>query len=135
MNIRYVNKGHVFIFCVYLIGFSVGTISHTIDIGRSGFLGYTFAPMILNLFWTSLVVIDPLVIFCLFTSFRFAINLAIVVMALDIFINLAFGLFFHHKPVLFGLMTQIPFGIFVLVTSRLMVQKKTFREFLFSNQD
>ncbi|EMY70739.1 hypothetical protein LEP1GSC199_4079 [Leptospira vanthielii serovar Holland str. Waz Holland = ATCC 700522] len=57
------NKKNLLILTIYLTGFSIGTISHGMNMVKLGFFGYTFAPFVLNVFWTSLLILDPLVIF------------------------------------------------------------------------
>ena len=118
------------VFFIFCIGFIVGTVSHTTDILNLGFLGYTFAPFALNVFWTSLVFLDPLVILLLFLNLRIAILLAIIVMVFDITINLTYGIVASHTPILLGLVTQIPFGIFVGFTAKELFHYKTWKEFL-----
>ncbi|WP_244936849.1 hypothetical protein [Leptospira brenneri] len=100
------------------IGFGVGTISHAIDTFRLGFLGYTFAPMVFNVFWTSLLFLDPIVIFLFFLHYHFAILLAVIIMIFDILINLSYGLVATNQNILLGLVTQIPFGCFVFFTAK-----------------
>lgn len=114
-----------------ILGFTVGTTSHLYDIYKDGFLGYTFAPFILNLFWTSLVLLDTLVILLMFFYFRTSIYLAIFIMIFDIGINATFGLYslsLGNTNILAGLITQIPFGIFIFVNSKILINYNSFHE-------
>lgn len=112
------NQKNRIVFSIYCIGFFIGTVSHSFDILNLGFLGYTFAPFAFNVFWTSLVFLDPLVIVLLFLNLRIAILLAIIVMVFYITINLTYGIVASHNPILLGLITQIPFGIFIGFTAK-----------------
>ena len=47
---------------IYAACFTAATFNHGRDIARGGLLPYTFAPAPLNLFWTTLVALDPAVI-------------------------------------------------------------------------
>ncbi|MBM9548916.1 hypothetical protein JWG40_17955 [Leptospira sp. 201903074] len=112
------NKKNLLLIAVYVIGFGIGTISHTMDMVKLGFLGYTFAPFVLNVFWTSLLILDPLVIVLLLVHFRYAITLAVLIMIFDIVINLSYGVAVGNRNILLGLATQIPFGCFVFLTAK-----------------
>ncbi|WP_244288273.1 hypothetical protein [Leptospira congkakensis] len=127
-----INKYHLTIIIIYSIGFSIGTISHAIDITKMGFLGYSFAPFLLNVFWTSLVVLDPLVILLFFLRYRFAILLAVIIMIFDIFINFVYGLLTESNPILLGLITQIPFGCFVFMTAKHLSKYQSIEDLLYS---
>lgn len=112
------NKKNLLLISIYLIGFGIGTISHAMDMVKLGFLGYTFAPFVLNVFWTSLLVLDPLVIVLLLVRFRYAITLAVLIMIFDILINLSYGVAVGNRNIILGLATQIPFGSFVFLTAK-----------------
>ncbi|WP_232227612.1 hypothetical protein [Leptospira wolbachii] len=124
------NKQNTAVILIYIIGFTIGTISHSIDIIKMGLLGYTFAPFILNAFWSSLVFIDPLVIILLFINFKTAIAIAVLVMIFDILFNLIFGLCTLNYPILLGLITQVPFGIFVFYTANHLLRSGSLKDYL-----
>ncbi|TGN10301.1 hypothetical protein EHR08_19515 [Leptospira bandrabouensis] len=130
MDFSKINRSNLITISIYIIGFSIGTISHSIDIVLMGFLGYTFAPFILNVFWTSLVFFDPLTILLLFLKFRPAIWLATITMILDISINLIYGLYSSKYLILLGLTTQIPFSIFVFITANRLYESYSIKDFL-----
>lgn len=133
MAFRIHNKHNTAVILFYIIGFTIGTISHSIDILKMGFLGYKFALFLINAFWTSLVFLDPLVIILLFLKFKTSIALAVLVMILDILINLIFGLNTLNYPILLGLITQVPFGIFVFFTANDLFRSRSLKEYLNSN--
>lgn len=76
------------ILAVYLAAFAIATASHASDLVRWGFLPYDFAPRPLNAFWTSLALLDPLVIGLLVSGRRrLGLALAASVMAADVAAN------------------------------------------------
>lgn len=100
---------------LYLAAFAIAAAFHAWDLVRWGFLPYDFAPRPLNVFWTSLTLLDPLVIVLLATGRRrLGLGLAAAVMAADVAANgyAFFGLGFAE----FGrsLMVQSAFFGFVL---------------------
>lgn len=130
MNRGKIKTKNLVIFLILLIGFSIGTVSHIIDIEKFGFFGYKFAPYPLNVFWTFLVILDPLTIILIFFKLRYAIYLAISIMMLDITINLSYGITSGQIPILLGLLSQIPFGIFVFSISVDVLKYDTITNFL-----
>ncbi|MFF4507667.1 hypothetical protein [Streptomyces sp. NPDC001401] len=69
---------------VYLIGFLVGTRTHVLDVARDGVHAYAMFPQVpLQVFFVSLVVLDPLVILLVGLARREGIWLAGAVMVLD----------------------------------------------------
>ncbi|MGW1163795.1 hypothetical protein ACWD48_37670 [Streptomyces sp. NPDC002519] len=69
---------------VYLIGFLVGTRTHVVDVARDGVHAYAVFPQVpLQVFFVSLVVLDPLVIVLVGLVRRDGIWLAGAVMVLD----------------------------------------------------
>ncbi|MGW5047387.1 hypothetical protein [Streptomyces griseoluteus] len=69
---------------VYLIGFLVGTRSHVLDVARDGIHAYAMFPQVsFQVFFVSLVVLDPLVIVLVALVWREGIWLAGAVMVLD----------------------------------------------------
>lgn len=96
-----------------------------------GFLGYSFAPFLLNVFWTSLVVFDPLVILLFFLKYKYAVALAVIIMIFDISLNLGYGLITANHPILLGLITQIPFGCFVFMTAKYLLRYQSIEDFLY----
>lgn len=126
----YWNKKNLLLITIYMIGFGIGTISHAMDMVKLGFFGYTFAPFLWNAFWTSLLILDPLVIFLFFFSYKFAVFLAVIIMILDILINLSYGLSSGNQNILMGLYTQIPFGCFVFLTAKHLSRYNSITSFL-----
>ena len=79
-----------FITMVLAVSFLIGTITHSMDIFQLGFFGYTKLNGVSqwnNVFWTALVVIDPLVIFFLIIHRRVGALLGFLVLAADVAVN------------------------------------------------
>ena len=120
------------IFALYIFGLAYGTRNHIIDICNDGFLGYTYVPLPINIYWTSLTVLDPLaIILLLFSSFS-GMLLSVFIMATDIAVNVSVALYFYFKTGTFTLdrlLLQVAFGIFVFVTVPIAWERiKRYRE-------
>jgi hypothetical protein len=114
---------------VYLTGFIVGTTTHILDIVNLGFLGYTHAPMPINIYWTSLTFINPLAILLLLINPCIGLFLVMGIMATDVSINLGHAVYtyFTTGELYFSrLLFQIFFGIFVFITAPVLL--KIFRK-------
>ncbi|MDQ1022252.1 hypothetical protein QFZ43_008801 [Streptomyces afghaniensis] len=104
---------------VYLIGFLVGTRTHVLDVARDGVHAYTMFPQVpLQVFFVSLVVLDPLVIVLVGLARREGIWLAGAVMVLDMCGNWWGNWhWLHDDPS--QLMRLVPltlFGVFVVAS-------------------
>jgi hypothetical protein len=108
------------ILAVYVVAFSVGTIAHVADILRWGILPRNQYHWAVNMFWTSLTVFDPLAIVLLLRRQRSGVLLGGLIMVLDVAVNVAAGLheyFATGRFLMLGLLTQIPFALFLLATA------------------
>lgn len=100
---------------VYLAAFAAASFFHASDVVRWGLLPYDHAPRWINVFWTSLTLLDPLVIALLVTGRRrLGLALAALVMAADVAVNsyAFFVLDFSASPA--SLLMQSAFLGFVL---------------------
>jgi len=107
------------IFTIYTIGFLYGTKNHIQDIIRDGLGGYLYVPLPVNIYWTSLTVLDPLVVILLIYFPFWGMSLAIFIMASDITVNSAVTLYYFLQTGMFAngrLGLQIAFGLFVFLT-------------------
>jgi hypothetical protein len=105
------------ILILYIIGFGVGTTTHTIDIIKGGFLPYINVPDWKNIYWTSLTILDFLVIILIFKSILFALILANSIMISDVLINTnLLTNISNYKTVL-----QIIFGLIVLISTPVII--------------
>ncbi|MFJ6613624.1 hypothetical protein ACIQPT_25475 [Streptomyces sp. NPDC091289] len=94
----------------------VGGVAHVADLVRHGLRPYAWAPHLLNLYWSSLAVLDPLAAVLLLRGRRLGLDLACGVMVTDLATNLyaAYGLLdrgFLAEP---GLQRISAFAVFVL---------------------
>ncbi|WP_438489386.1 hypothetical protein [Streptomyces sp. S186] len=108
---------------VYVVGFVEGTCAHVLDLARGGIHVYAaFAPVLLQVLFVSLVVLDPLVVVLVGLVRPTGIRLGAGVMALDVFANwfvnwprLQADPAWLLRPV--GLLPITLFGLFVLGTA------------------
>ncbi|MEK0098731.1 hypothetical protein WDA79_09515 [Streptomyces sp. A475] len=104
---------------VYLIGFLVGTRTHVLDVARDGIHAYAMFPQVpLQVFFVSLVVLDPLVIVLVALVRREGIWLAGAVMVLDVCGNGWGNRHWLHDdpPQLLRLLPLTLFGVFVVAS-------------------
>ena len=111
------------VLAVYLIGFAQGTGAHVRDLVRGGIHAYSSVPQAwIQVFFVSLVLLDPLVVVLIAFVRREGIWLAAGVMVLDVAAN-----WIGNWPSLdedparllrpVGLLPITLFGVFVLVTT------------------
>lgn len=82
----------------YIACFSVGVINHARDFLTNGWRPYSFAPPALEAFWTSLLVLDILVVVLIVANWRRSgLSLAAGVMVADVSAN-AFASFVLEMP-------------------------------------
>ncbi|AUX69724.1 hypothetical protein CHX26_09620 [Porphyrobacter sp. HT-58-2] len=73
---------------VYVVCFAIGTISHALDFWVLGLRPYQGAPIVLEAFWSSLVVLDPIAAGLLLSGKRRAgLVLAAIIMVCDVAAN------------------------------------------------
>lgn len=102
---------------LWCLGFAVGTATHLTDILLRGVFAYTYAPLWMNAFWTSLTVLDPLVVLLLIVARRAGIVLGVAVMVADLAINTYAGTLPSMSAASYQLVLQWIFGLFVLITA------------------
>lgn len=108
---------------MYLIGFAQGTGAHIRDLASGGIHAYSSLPQTwIQVFFVSLVVLDPLVVVLVAFVLRAGIWLAVGVIVLDVAANWIRNWSSLHedparllRPV--GLLPITLFGVFVLVTA------------------
>ncbi|NIJ20615.1 CHASE2 domain-containing sensor protein [Sphingomonas naasensis] len=73
---------------VYIVCFGIGAVNHARDFVVGGLRPYRWGPPLLEAFWTSLIVLDSLVIVLLLARrIRLGLSLALAVMIADVAIN------------------------------------------------
>lgn len=108
---------------VYVIGFLEGTGAHCLDLIRGGIHAYaSFAPVPLQVFFVSVVVLDPLVVVLVGLVRPEGVRLASGVMALDVIANWIVNWpQLREDPSLLlrsvGLLPITLFGLFVIASS------------------
>ena len=98
---------------VWIAGFLVGTTTHVVDLALAGADVYADHAAALRLFWVSLTLLDPVVAVLIALRVRAGIVLGALVMIADVSVNVTV---FAPARDYGGLVTQVPFGVFVLLT-------------------
>ncbi|MDF1767369.1 hypothetical protein [Maricaulis sp.] len=106
-----------FVLSLWCLGFAVGTSTHLMDIFSRGIFAYTYAPFWMNAFWTSLTLLDPLVVALLLLVRRAGIVLGGMVMVADLAINTYAGTLPAMAPGSYQFVLQWIFGLFVFATA------------------
>jgi hypothetical protein len=75
------------LFAVYAVCFLGAGLNHAHDIWQGGLFPYRDAPPLLNAYWTSLTVLDPLAVLLLYRRPRAGMVLAVLIMVSDVALN------------------------------------------------
>ncbi|MFF5971026.1 hypothetical protein ACFY7C_05805 [Streptomyces sp. NPDC012769] len=105
---------------VWVAGLLVGTVTHLGDLLTEGpFAHREFAPAWLDLYWSSLAVVDPLAAVLLLRGRRVGVDLLLAVLATDLAADAyAVLVLLDGSPAgTGGLGRVLAFGLFVLVTA------------------
>lgn len=106
------------ILLILVAGLLVGTVSHSADFLRAGWLPYPEQPMAFNAFWTALLFLDPLGAILLVRKTRAGLVMVVLIMAADISVNLmAFGGQGIFSPPNTALLFQLGFGAMAFVAA------------------
>lgn len=102
---------------LWMLGFSVGTLTHLAELIDAGVNVYDGAPEPVRWFWVSLTVVDPVIVVLLLTKLRAGVLVGVVTMVVDVTVN---WLTASAHPALAGpgLVTQPAFLLFLLLTAR-----------------
>jgi hypothetical protein len=98
---------------VYVIGFFVGVITHSIDMINGGFLPYTHAALWKNIYWTLLLPFDFLVIVLILTAVVPGLIVSNLIIISDVIINTRGCVFFGNYKIIM----QTVFGLYVITTT------------------
>ena len=101
----------------WVIGFLVGTTTHTADLIFGGTDAYSGFPPGVRLFWMSLTILDPAVVVLIVLRRRFGVVLGSAVMIADIAVNWTVFVTVGGLS-LFGVISQSFFAAIVFVTAR-----------------
>ncbi len=102
---------------LWIVGYLVGTTTHVTDLILGGVDTYSDFPMPVRLFWTSLTIVDPVVVILLLLRRQAGVVLGVTVIVIDVAVN-ATVYFTLGGLSPFGLLNQTLFGLFVLATAR-----------------
>ena len=109
----------------YIIGFAVGTSTHTMELINGGFLPYDSVPLWKNLYWTSLTLFDFLAIILILKSIIPALVISNVIIVSDVIINSSgirlseLGSYTDN----YKLIMQIVFCFYVLITTPIILRQ------------
>jgi hypothetical protein len=102
---------------MWVLGFLVGTTTHTADLIVGGSNAYSDFPLGVRLFWALLTILDPATAALIMFRRRSGIVLGIAVIVADIAVNwTVFALVGGLS--LFGVISQSLFAALILVTAR-----------------
>ena len=113
------SNGVTLVVAIWVAGFSVGTITHLIELLTQGAGVYGNMPVSVRVFWVALTIIDPLVLILILLRRRAGIWLGGAVMVADVAVNWTVALSVPGAtgP---GLITQPLFLLFLLITAPLL---------------
>lgn len=114
------------VLAVYILAFGAAACFHALDLIRWGLFPYRFAPWPMNVFWTSLTLLDPLAIALLVTGRRrTGLVLASAIMIADVAVNsfAHFGLGYSDFTI--SLLLQTAFLGFVLGSLPFLWRQRT----------
>jgi len=112
----------VLIRLLWTVGFLVGTTTHTMGLVAGGWLPYTYAPLWMNAYWTSLTLLDPVTAILLWTRPAYGVWLGIAVMVTDVAIN-SYGAYGRGYDFFYALQLQSLFGGFVLGSAPILLRR------------
>lgn len=102
---------------IWVIGFLIGTTTHTMDLIVGGLNAYSGFPVGVRLFWVTLTILDPITAALIIVRRRSGIVLGSAVIIADIAVNwTVFALVGGLS--LFGVISQSLFAVFIIVTAR-----------------
>ncbi|TFC87407.1 hypothetical protein [Cryobacterium sp. TMT4-31] len=102
---------------LWIVGYLIGTSTHTVDLVLGGTNAYSSFPDPLRLFWILLTVLDPLVVVLILLQKQVGVVLGVVVIVVDVGVNATVYATIGGLS-LFGVLCQTLFGILILITAR-----------------
>ncbi|MBF4634577.1 hypothetical protein ITJ38_09210 [Agreia pratensis] len=101
----------------WVIGFLVGTTTHTADLIFGGLDVYSGFPLGVRLFWVTLTLLDPLTAALIIFRRRFGVALGVAVIIADIAVNWTVFVVIGGLSV-FGVVSQSLFAVIIIGTAR-----------------
>jgi len=105
---------HKAILTVYCLCFAQGAIAHILDFARRGWPPYHHGPLTIRIFWTALILLDPIVILLLLRYRRAGLALGASVMLLDVAANSYAAFALHDNGFALALPLQCVFLGYIL---------------------
>jgi hypothetical protein len=109
------------LFLIYLIGFSVGTTTHIIDLIIHGWILNESVPLWKNMYWVSLTFFDFLAILLILSDIKSALIISNLIIISDVIINTdgftANWLDLHYKVIL-----QLIFCLYIVITTPIILK-------------
>ena len=102
---------------LWVLGFLVGTTTHTADLILGGVNAYSGFPLGVRLFWVTLTVLDPVTAALIIFRRRSGIVLGSAVIMADIAVNWTVFVMVGGLSI-FGVISQSLFAVLILVTAR-----------------
>lgn len=99
---------------VLIVGFAIGTATHTLQLLTRGWVVFNAAPMWMNAYWTSLTFFDPLAVVLLLFSRHAGLVLGLAIMSSNVIIN-SYAFYGLNLPfATWALQSQALFGGFLV---------------------
>ena len=98
---------------IWTAGFLIGTVTHALDIFHNGWLPYDFRPLPWHIYWTSLVILDPLAALLIWLRERWGVVLGVAIMASNVLVNAYTAFVAGYDEFYFSLALQSVFAAFV----------------------
>ena len=102
---------------MWVLGFLVGTTTHTADLIVGGVNAYSAFPLGVRLFWVTLTILDPVTAVLIIVRQRSGIVLGSAVIIADIAVNWTVFAMVGGLS-LFGVVSQSLFAVLIVVTAR-----------------
>ena len=107
------------LFLVYILGFSIGTTTHIIDLMNHGLILNESVPLWKNIYWVSLTFFDFLAVFLILSDIKAALILSNLIIISDVIINTNgfTANWFGYKVIL-----QLIFCVYIVITTPIILK-------------
>ncbi|MBZ6379908.1 hypothetical protein B5C34_13845 [Pacificimonas flava] len=112
----------LFLLFIWSVPMAAGTITRWADLAQHGLLPYAAAPLWMNVYWTSLAILDPLSILLLWIRPRIGAVLMIAILATDVPLNIYANLVLFDRPLAqVWLILQLVYLVGMIATYRTLM--------------
>ena len=113
------------LFLIYLIGFSVGTTTHIIDLINHGWILNESVPLWKNMYWVSLTFFDFLAILLILSDIKSALILSNLIIISDVIINTdGFTAHWLGFTDAYRVVLQLLFCLYIMITTPIILKAK-----------